>query len=215
MGPGGGLAVAGVAGEAAVQDADEAVAEGCAHPAHRGRVPAFARHRRDGRVASACGLVVGVFAVPGLLPEYRPASGRNSCDADSGVGAAAGHGPDRGLAANGMGPGAPGPGGRPCRGGWGGDRPPVGSPGFPGAFHRRAHAPAAGPAHEGAWRVGCVARAVVVVLVGVFVVKAAVLSSAKQAKGLDAIFRSVAGWPAAPGSWACSPPGCCATAFTA
>jgi hypothetical protein len=41
--------------------------------------------------------------------------------------------------------------------------------------------------------VGCVARAVVVVLVGVFVVKAAVLSSAKQAKGLDAIFRSVAG----------------------
>ena len=46
--------------------------------------------------------------------------------------------------------------------------------------------------------VGCVARAVVTVLVGVFVVKAAVLSSAKQAKGLDAIFRSVAssagGW---------------------
>jgi hypothetical protein len=40
---------------------------------------------------------------------------------------------------------------------------------------------------------GCVARAVVVVLVGVFVLKAAVLSSAKQAKGLDAIFRSVAG----------------------
>jgi Domain of Unknown Function (DUF1206) len=46
--------------------------------------------------------------------------------------------------------------------------------------------------------VGCVARGVVTVLVGVFVVKAAVLSSAKQAKGLDAIFRSVAssagGW---------------------
>jgi Domain of Unknown Function (DUF1206) len=40
--------------------------------------------------------------------------------------------------------------------------------------------------------VGCVARAVVFVLVGVFLVKAAVLSSAKQAKGLDAVFRSVA-----------------------
>jgi hypothetical protein len=46
---------------------------------------------------------------------------------------------------------------------------------------------------------GCVARAVVVVLVGVFVLKAAVLSSAKQAKGLDAIFRSVAG--SAGGPW--------------
>jgi Domain of Unknown Function (DUF1206) len=40
--------------------------------------------------------------------------------------------------------------------------------------------------------VGSVARAVVFVLVGVFLVKAAVLSSADQAKGLDAIFRSVA-----------------------
>lgn len=47
--------------------------------------------------------------------------------------------------------------------------------------------------------VGCVARAIVIVLVGVFVVKAAVLSRAKQAKGLDAIFRSVAG--SAGGSW--------------
>jgi len=46
---------------------------------------------------------------------------------------------------------------------------------------------------------GCAARAVVFVLVGVFLVKAAVLSSAKQTKGLDAIFRSVAG--AAYGSW--------------
>ena len=46
--------------------------------------------------------------------------------------------------------------------------------------------------------VGCVARAVVIVLVGVFVVKAAVLSSATQAKGLDAIFRSVA---SSAGSW--------------
>ena len=46
---------------------------------------------------------------------------------------------------------------------------------------------------------GCVARAVVFVLVGVFLVKAAVLSSAKQTKGLDAVFRSVAG--TAYGSW--------------
>jgi len=46
---------------------------------------------------------------------------------------------------------------------------------------------------------GCVARAVVFVLAGVFLVKAAVLSSAKQTKGLDAIFRSVAS--AAYGSW--------------
>ena len=36
-------------------------------------------------------------------------------------------------------------------------------------------------------------------LVGVFLVKAAVLSSAKQTKGLDAIFRSVAS--SAAGSW--------------
>ena len=39
---------------------------------------------------------------------------------------------------------------------------------------------------------GCVARAVVFVLVGVFLLKAAVLSSAKEVKGLDAVFRSVA-----------------------
>jgi Domain of Unknown Function (DUF1206) len=46
---------------------------------------------------------------------------------------------------------------------------------------------------------GCVARAVVFVLVGVFVLKAAVLSSASQAKGLDAVFRSVAS--SAGGAW--------------
>jgi Domain of Unknown Function (DUF1206) len=39
---------------------------------------------------------------------------------------------------------------------------------------------------------GSVARAVVFVLTGVFLIRAAVLSSADQAKGLDAIFRSVA-----------------------
>jgi hypothetical protein len=46
---------------------------------------------------------------------------------------------------------------------------------------------------------GSLARAVVFVLVGVFLVKAAVLSSADQTKGLDAIFRSVASFPY--GSW--------------
>ncbi len=39
---------------------------------------------------------------------------------------------------------------------------------------------------------GCVARSIVFVLVGVFILKAAVLSDAKQAKGLDAVFRAVA-----------------------
>ena len=46
---------------------------------------------------------------------------------------------------------------------------------------------------------GSAARAVVFVLVGVFLVKAAVLSSAKQTKGLDANFRSVGS--IAYGSW--------------
>ena len=46
---------------------------------------------------------------------------------------------------------------------------------------------------------GCIARSVVFVLVGVFILKAAVLSSAKQTKGLDAVFRSVAS--SAYGSW--------------
>jgi Domain of Unknown Function (DUF1206) len=45
---------------------------------------------------------------------------------------------------------------------------------------------------------GSIARAVVFVLTGVFLIKAAVLSSADQAKGLDAIFRSVASSPYGP-----------------
>ena len=40
---------------------------------------------------------------------------------------------------------------------------------------------------------GCVARAAVSVLVGVFIVKAAVLGDPRQSKGLDATFRFVAG----------------------
>ena len=63
--------------------------------------------------------------------------------------------------------------------------------------------------------VGCAARAVVFVLVGVFLLKAAVLSSAKQVKGLDAVFRSVASSAYAPGCWPCSRPAFCATACTA
>jgi Domain of Unknown Function (DUF1206) len=47
--------------------------------------------------------------------------------------------------------------------------------------------------------VGSVARAIVFVLVGLFLLKAAVLSRPNQAKGLDAIFRSVAS--SAYGSW--------------
>jgi hypothetical protein len=40
--------------------------------------------------------------------------------------------------------------------------------------------------------IGCAARAVVFALTGFFIVKAAVLSSPAQTKGLDAVFRSVA-----------------------
>ena len=45
----------------------------------------------------------------------------------------------------------------------------------------------------------CAARAVVFVLAGFFILKAAVLSEAKQTKGLDAVFRSVA--RSAGGAW--------------
>ena len=46
---------------------------------------------------------------------------------------------------------------------------------------------------------GCIARSVVLVLVGFFIIKAAVLSSANQVKGPDAVFRSVAS--SAGGAW--------------
>ena len=59
------------------------------------------------------------------------------------------------------------------------------------------------------------ARAVVFVLVGVFLVRAAVLSSAGQVKGLDAVLRRWPALPMAPGCWPCSPPAFSATAFTA
>jgi hypothetical protein len=63
--------------------------------------------------------------------------------------------------------------------------------------------------------VGCAARAVVFVLTGFFILKAAVLSSAKQTKDWT---RSSARWPAPPtarGCWPYSHPASCATAFTA
>ena len=49
--------------------------------------------------------------------------------------------------------------------------------------------------------VGCAARAVVFVLVGVFLLEAAVPSSAKQAKGLDAVSVQWPAPPTAPGCW--------------
>ena len=63
--------------------------------------------------------------------------------------------------------------------------------------------------------VGCVARAVVFVLVGVFLVKAGVLSSAKQVKGLDAVSVRWPARPTVPGCWPGSRPALCATACTA
>jgi hypothetical protein len=54
--------------------------------------------KRDGQVAAACGVVVGVPAVLSVLPEHRPAPGGNPCEADGAVGAAAGYRDGRGLA---------------------------------------------------------------------------------------------------------------------
>jgi hypothetical protein len=62
--------------------------------------------------------------------------------------------------------------------------------------------------------VGCAARSVVFVLVGVFMGKAGVLASAKQTKGLDAIFRSVGGFASARGCRPCSRAACSATGST-
>ena len=62
---------------------------------------------------------------------------------------------------------------------------------------------------------GCAARCVIFVLTGVFLLKAAVLSSATQVKGLDAVFRSVASSAGGSGCWPCSHPAWSATAFTA
>jgi hypothetical protein len=62
---------------------------------------------------------------------------------------------------------------------------------------------------------GCAARAVVFVLTGVFLIRAAVCPERARRRAWT---RSSVRWPAPPtvrGYWACSPPACSATAFTA
>ena len=48
-----------------------------------------ARGNHNRQVAPACGLIVGMLAVPGLLPEHRPASGGDSSEGNGGVGTSA------------------------------------------------------------------------------------------------------------------------------
>ena len=143
-------------------------------------------------LAAARGVLLGMPAVRGVLPEHRPACGAGSAGADGAVGAAAGHRRYRGAAANRLGPRGPDPGGvLAVAAGVETGRRSVRLD-----FRERftaAHMPRAlAIVTRALGAVGCVARAVVCVLVGVFLLKAAVLSSAKQAKGLDAVFRSVA-----------------------
>ena len=187
-----------------------------AHPAARGRVPAFPRGQRDRQVASACGVVVGMFAVLGLLPEHRPASGGDSCEADGAVGAATGHGRDRGLAANGMGPAAAGPGRDPFRGGRRGGGSPVGPARLPGAVHRRAHVPGAGHAHAGRLARLAASRAPSCSCWSVSSWSRPRCCPARSRR--RGWTRSSVRWPAphtARGCWPCSRPACSATAFTA
>jgi hypothetical protein len=120
-----------------------------AHPAHRGGVPAGPRDRHGGQVASARGVIVGMSAVLGILPEHRPGCGGDSAEADGAVGAAAGHRRYRGPAANRMGPPAPDPGGGPRCGRRRGDGLPVSPARLPGAVHHRGHAPGRWPSSPG------------------------------------------------------------------
>ena len=63
-----------------------------------GCVPACPRHRHDGCVAAACGVVVGVRAVLGVLREHRAGSSAETPPgADGPVRASAGHGHDCGV----------------------------------------------------------------------------------------------------------------------
>ena len=95
-------------------------------------------------------------------------------------------GVDRGAAANRVGPRAPDPGGGPRRGRPGWRRAAGQSGSTSGSGSPQSTCPGRWPSLTRALgAVGCVARAVVFVLVGVFLLKAAVLSSAKQAKGLE------------------------------
>ena len=106
------------------------------------------------RCVAARGVLVGMPAVRGVLPEHRPACGAGSAGADGAVRAAAGRQRYRGAAANRMGPRGPDPGGGPRRGGRGGDGPPVSPARLPRAVHRRGHAPGAGRPDQGAGRGG-------------------------------------------------------------
>jgi Domain of Unknown Function (DUF1206) len=101
-----------------------------------------------GQVASARGVLVGMSAVLGILPEHRPGCGGDSAEADGAVGAA-GHRRYRGPAANRMGPPAPDPGGGPRCGRRRGDGLPVSPARLPGAVHHRGHAPGRWPSSPG------------------------------------------------------------------
>lgn len=63
---------------------------------------------------------------------------------------------------------------------------------FQGRFTTKLRAPLLGTATRALGAFGCLARATVFILVGVFILKAAVLGDSRQIKGLDATFRSVA-----------------------
>jgi hypothetical protein len=69
---------------------------------------------------------------------------------------------------------------------------------FQERFTTRLHPPQLGVAIRVLGAFGCVARAAVFVLVGVFIFRAGVLGKPQQTKGLDATFRSVARSPYGP-----------------
>ena len=171
--------------------------------------------RHDGQVAAACGVVMGVRAVLGLLPEHRPAAGGNPSEAD---------GPseqrqDAGVTADLL------------RTGWGqallvlagilvvaggleAGRRAV-RLNFRERFTAGHMSRALAIITRALGAFGSVARAVVFVLTGVFLIKAAVLSARARRRGWT---RSSVRWPARTtvrGCWGCSPAACSATAFTA
>jgi hypothetical protein len=151
-----------------------------------------ARGNHDRQVAPACGLIVGMLAVFGLFPERRPALAatrpRGTAESE--------HRQDTDVTA------------ALLQTGWGrlllalvgvaavAAGVEVGRRSVRLDFQERFTAAHMSPALAMLTRalggVGCAARAVVFVLTGFFILKAAVLSGAKQTKGLDAVFRSVA-----------------------
>ena len=95
----------------------------------------------------------------------------------------------------------PDPGRAPHHGSCRGNGPPVGRARLPGAVHRRAHVPDRWPSSPGRSARTAASRAPSCsALVGFFIIKAAVLSSARQVKGTGRGFRSVAS--SACGAWA-------------